>query len=346
MWCYIKEAIYRKGKYMRSIVVLFATILMVSSIVACRKDKPVSKSKSSSSEHATDYVELLAARPLPDLAHLAERSSPSYSGKDTIESFRDILKLRDVGDKEAVPVLEEILVEHSGSTRIHGFAAAQALFCIGTPEAHRILANHLLSSQYNVQLSFNYTYHWEMAEPKRSRFIKRYHLQNLSKDLTLKLKFNMYEMNGQLIDFTVTLHNVSGKPLEFWERQVYLGQMLYFQRRDGNFARCKQIVVYQPPMPLITKLQSGATHVYNIAVRINDAGQLKNRPKWLSEDTEIVAGTPDVMFELGKAGRFKVYAMFEQQPLPQTQIDHFKINNPWSGRAVSEPVTIDISLQN
>jgi hypothetical protein len=316
--------------------VLVAVLAGIGFIFGCQK-------VDTGNESLTEFGRLIADRPLPDLTRLADRSSPSYQykGEDVMGSFYDILKLREVGDKKAVPVLEKILVEHAGSTRIHGFAAAQALFCIGTSDAHRILAKHLLSSRYNAQLSINYAYHCEMAEPKRSRFIKRYHLQNLSKDLALKLKAKKHEdKDGQLIDLTVILHNVSGEPLEFWDKQVYLGQMLYFQTLNGRFARTRQTVVYNPPSPRTRKLLPGATHEYKVSVRVKDVDLMERRMPSLSEDAEIVACTSDIMFDIRKGGRFKVYAMFEQQPLPQTQINQLGLKNPWSGRAVSKPITV------
>lgn len=321
---------------------LLATLIgLVALLLSC--DKPQDRPRRSSSQTLGGFREMIAARPAPDLGRLAERSAPNYTGGDTIESFYDVLKLRDVGEPDAVPVLEKILSDHAGSTRIHGFAAAQALFCIDTPEAHKILAKYLLTSRYNTLLAINYTSHWEMREPERSRFIKRYHLKNLSKDLTLELSAKtQWDNNGRRIDCTVLLRNISGTPFRIRDRQVYLAKMLHFQSEGGTFARSRETVVYKPPMLTWLELAPGASREYNIPVRIKEVHQLKRRYRWLSEDANLVADTFDVMFDIKKTGRFKVYAMFEDQPLTEAQRGRLDFDKPWSGRAVSEPVTVEI----
>ena len=101
--------------------------MITVSVVGCRKDKPAAERNSPSSEHTTDYGELLAARPVPDLARLAERSSPGYGGKDTIEAFHDILcaivrrEQHDVNVSSAAPLadlLAEFNARHLGHTPI------------------------------------------------------------------------------------------------------------------------------------------------------------------------------------------------------------------------------------
>jgi hypothetical protein len=98
-----------------------------------------------------------------------------------------------------------------------------------------------------------------------------------------------------------------------------------------------------PPQWL--QLKTGASHHYNITLGIKHLEDQGHEGSALSKDANLVAETTDFQFILNNAGDFKIYAMYEQQPLLQTQIDQFKIDNPWSGRAVSEPVTISISLQ-
>ena len=94
------------------------------------------------------FREILATRAAPDLRTLAERSDPNRMGPEAAEAFYDILKLREIRDANAVPVLERILADHPSSHRIHRFAAAQALFCIDTPAAHKVLAGQLLAGRY------------------------------------------------------------------------------------------------------------------------------------------------------------------------------------------------------
>jgi len=313
--------------------------------------------KSPSSEHATDYVELLAARPIPNLVNLAERSSPNYSGKDkdATEAFYDILKLREVGDANAIPVLEQILADHNANTgHIHGYAAAQALFCIGTPEAHNALAKYLLTNTYQARYGIEFTSNWQMNQSKCTPFIERYHLINLSKDLELKLDgvksdANTVEAkNVTQYDFTLTLRNISDKAFSIRDVEERQALMLYFQSETGDFILGKMagpIWSSKSMPPHWVELKSGESHRYNIALSVKQIGKQERRNLKLSKDATLIAESTDVRFILNNAGPFKVYAMFQQQPPPQTRIDHFKINNQWSGRAVSAPVAIDISMQ-
>jgi hypothetical protein len=120
-----------------------------------------------------------------DLKTLRKRSA---SGADSSDAFYGILKLRKTGTAEAVPVLADISADHRKTGRIHGYAAEQALFCIGTPEAMKTLDRQLLDDNYDILGAFGYTHHWRMAEPQRSRFIERYVLPNLANDLTVEVK--------------------------------------------------------------------------------------------------------------------------------------------------------------
>ena len=113
---------------MRSVVILFTAVVVTGSIVGCREDHPATNGKDSSSKPLTDFGKLIAARPVPDLGRLTERSSPDYPGPDALDSFYDILKLRQIGDANAVPVLEKIILANLSTGRIHGYAATQALF--------------------------------------------------------------------------------------------------------------------------------------------------------------------------------------------------------------------------
>ncbi len=335
----------------RGVVVLVLASVVWYMTAGCGKDECASGTDSSSPPGATELGRLISARPVPDLGRLAQRCSPNYRGHDATESFYDILKLREVGDANAVGVLEKILAENSGSTRIHGYAAGQALFCIGTSEAHKVLAKYLLTSRYNTSLGIRYTSHWEMNQPRRKGFIERYHLKNLAKDLELRLSVarpNGADDNietGPQFDFTLTLSNSSDKAFWIMDRQVYQSGMLYFQSEDGGFIIGQEKVRYNMPMPRWLELGPGASHKYVVRVYIRFVGELERRPAGLREGTSIVADTKDIMFDIGKGGRFKVYALFEQAPLAPAHREQLGFETGWSGQAVSDPVTVEIFRQ-
>lgn len=336
---------------MRSIIVLFTAIVMAGSIVGCRKDKSVTESKTPSSQPSPEFGELVEARPIPDLARLAERSSPTYGSKDATEAFYDILKLREVGDAKAAGVLEQILAENVNTRRIHGYAAAQALFCIGTPEAHKALAKYLLTNTYKAQLGIRYTSYWQMNQSKRTPFIERYHLVNLSKDLELKLDAVKSDVTAESseaasqFDFTLTLRNISNKAFRIQDVQVYQASMLYFQSEAGGFVCGELTALFKMGPPQWVELKTGASHRYNIQLHIRYLEEQEHGGSELSKDANLVAETADFRFILKNTGPFKVYAMFEQQPPAEAQINQLKLDNPWSGRAVSDPVAIDILLE-
>ncbi len=276
------------------------------------------------------YQEIAAARPAPDLTRLAELSAPNIEGPAATESFYDILKLREAGRIEAVPVLEEILQANLASTRIHGFAAAQALFCIAPLEASNILSRPLLTEQYRAGLAFKYTAHWEMREPQRSRFIEQYLLQNVSSNLVLELTAQTATNLGR-VDFVLTLLNSSGKPVHIPGRTVYLGECLFFRDTQGQFARSGETADYEPPMPRWVELGPGQTHQFQIRSSVRPAAQTREARHLISPQAAVVLSTEDYLFDIGKPGRFEVLAMFEEHG---TGKDH------WAGRVVSKPVRI------
>jgi len=292
------------------------------------------------------FRELIRERPAPDLERLAERAAPGLRGQDAMDAFRDILKLRETKAPKAVPVLQQILDAHVGSTRIHGFAAAQALFCIGTPEAHEVLSKYLLSGKYPVDGGINYAYHWEMSEPERSQFIEQYHLRNLSDDLrvTLERKEPQEPTTTEFV-FVMTLKNTSNKPFRV-RKARHIGRHLVFRSEGGRYARNVETVTLYLVLPpeAWRELVPGATCEFEIPVTVSRIEQVKRRwpKKWLSDNAKLVAHTKDVAYDIIKPGKFQVRALFAETPLTAAQVRVLGFDNAWSGRAVSEPVTVEI----
>jgi hypothetical protein len=321
----------------QKLLILIGLIVSGVFIINCEDNDNNMHPKQSSSQPDPTSEEFSTELSYPDLERLAQQPG----GPDV---FDDILHLRDVGDAKAVPVLKKILADNIDSTIIHGFAAAQALFCIGTPRAHEILSEYLLTDRYNTSLGINYMFHWEMDESKRNAFIDRYHLQNLSDDLSVNLDAETHhDKEGWRIDFTLTVRNISDKPFRLRNRQVYLGTMLYFRSKNGRYVRSFQTVKYKMPMPKWLELGPGAIQEYNVPVHVRRVNKkLKARYSWLSKDTRLVADTFDTAYDITDAGEFEVYAMVEEQPMSKEQLEQLGLDNTWSGRAVSKPVTVKI----
>jgi hypothetical protein len=290
------------------------------------------------------YQEILAARPAPDLDRLVERSSPDVSGTDATESFWDLLKLREIADPKAVPVLEKVLTENLPTTRIHGFAAAQALFCIGTPEAHKILKGNLQSEDARTELAVMYTSHWEMREPKRSRFIEQYLLKNLSKSLVVKLERQEPEdpVEGQ-ITLRLILRNASDDAIHLLapEDRPFL---LYLRDEKQRYIPQYRGGTICPGPSNIIELDPGQTHSTTLTVvTAPNTGQVRDAS---AKVVVGVQGTAD-QFAVSSPGRFEFVALIEAAPLNAAQREHLKVDDSWTwwtGRAVSAPLAVDLEV--
>ena len=285
-------------------------------------------------------MERLKERPAPDLATLAERSAP---GQATLESFYDILSLRESCDEQAVPVLAEILAAHAESRYIHRYAAAQALHCIGTPKCHEILSEHVLKPSYCVSYAIDLMPHWSMDPAKRDDFIDRYHLVNLSRDLELSLKAE--RKDGGLLVFTVVLKNASGKAFSVMDQLGFPGRMLFFRTEGGEFVRSfdrtKCLRFRAGPVRWI-ELAPGAEHTYRAEAKLVAADELARRrlPARRGQLVLDVAGT--AVHRIPGPGRYKVYAMVEAQPPTEVQQKAWKVSDAWVGRAVAGPIEVQL----
>jgi len=296
--------------------------------------------------------EILAARPAPDLTQLVARCSPDLRSPDSTESFRDLLKLREIGDPKTVPVLEKVLVENLPTTRIHGFAATQALFCIGTPEAHKILARHLSAEGFHAELAIMYTSHWEMPEPRRSRFIEQYLLKNLSRSLVVKVeqvplpKSASPEPPKGRLDMVVILRNASQDTFHILDRRDFPGELLYLRDARGQFIpRIRHRSACLGP-PKYIELKPGQTH--RVKVTIELAGvKIGDQVREASARLTAEVQESGHRFEISSPGRFQLLAMFEAAPLTEEQRKYLKVDETWkwwTGRSVSDPVAVDLTL--
>lgn len=263
----------------------------------------------------------------------------------TTESFKEILRLCETGNAKAIPVLEKILSDNIDSTIIHGFAAAQALFCIDTDQSHKILSRYLLSERYNAIQGYRYTFHWDMDKIKRNKFIDMYHLRNLSDTLAVQLKAKEYmDKTGRYIDFNIKLQNISQKTLRIRDRNIYPGMMLYFRSKSRTYSRSFETSRRKARGPTWLELKPGQIKQYDITVFIRSIeGKLKPSHWGISENAKIWAETQDVAYDILNEGEFEIVAMYEERPLTAFQIERSGVKDSWSGRAVSKPVNIKIT---
>jgi len=272
--------------------------------------------------------------PEVDLATLRERSATSH------DAFWEILKLRKTGTADAVPVLADISSDNRESGRIHGYAAEQALFCIGTPEALKVLDRRLLGNDYDMDKGFGYTHSWKMPEPQRSRFIEQYILRDLSKDLTVEVKASPVADEKGRIDFTVTMKNVSREAFQVRDRQVYQGELLFLRSTDGPFAKRLVYRRYDPLSPKWITLEPGGTHRYKITARLK-ATFSDPYFRRVSDATHVL-DTGEMIFDIDEPGEFEVFAAVQDLPMTDEWAQENALSNPWVGRAVSKPIQIEL----
>lgn len=328
----------------------FISVLSVSSVIIpvtvlffCTFGKADNSSKNS--RRAETFTEIITAHPKPDLTDLVDRCKPGVDWEVSRLSFYDLLKLRIVGNSDAVNVLEQVMEDNLFETRIHGFAAAEALFCIDTESAHNVLKKYLYDPRYRSGLGADYTFHWDMLEPKRSEFIRQYHLKNLSKDLKLELVSDVKRVNtGQEVELTLTVHNVSKEPFRILDHIAGYGENIYFRNADGLFARRMRTATQCYKMSAKwLEMKPADQREYKIKLAVLRVSDMKYKSRYIPENARIYLRAPFFDFYINQPGKFEIYAMFEAQPL---QPEHKKkpgFDNKWKGLAVAKSITIEIT---
>jgi len=272
-----------------------------------------------------------------DIEKLIETASRA-SGTD---SEKAILKLRDLGDAKAVNALERILVAHKYDT--FGYAAAQALFCTGTEDAHAILKKHLLTSDFRAANSVYWTSEWEMKEPARSEFIRKYHLVNTTKDLKLTLGVLPAGSEAKRsYEIFLTIKNVSKKPVRIFKTRVFIGKHLFIASPEGNFVRGSQSVKYRMRLNKeedFPVLEPGASESLRVTAHPAMSSPLYD----YGSEKILTLNCRDYEHYVKKAGKFKMCAMYYTDgEFVTKEAERLKLSNVWYGRVVSEPVEIEI----
>jgi len=304
------------------------------------------------------YREIIDQRQAPQIAGLAERASPEQKVETATEAYWDVLKLRDYPTAAAVPELVKILAAHDNSTRIHRFAAAQALFTAGGDAARRALEKHLLVPEFPAGMAIMYSSHWQMPEPQRSRFIESYLLKNLSDDLAVLVDARWSnegpeggagKAEAARLVVTVTLTNQSERAIAVAVPEVFPAMTLQFRGPSGRFAPQATTVVYRLGPPRFQRLQPGGSTSFDAQFELHEGAEAAAKTRRLGmEGIKAVLKTPDVDVALGEFGRYQVSAMIEQPPLDKelqkriSERDGIEPGAIWIGRAVSMPVEVEV----
>ncbi len=331
----------KKRRFISALSVL-SVIISIAVICAFVKDDDSAET----SKPVETFTEIIAAHPEPDLGDLVDRCKPGVDWEISRLSFYDLLKLRDVGTAEAVGVLAQVMEDNLYETRIHGFAAAEALFCIDTESARNILKKYLYDRRYYTMLSVNYTFHWEMSEPKRSEFIREYHLKNLSTDLMVELESDVKRINtGEELELTLTLRNVSEETFRIRDQMAGYGENIYVCNAEGLFAR--RMETAEKCFKMSAKwlaMKPGEVREYKIKPAVLRVSDMKYKLHYAPKDAQIyLRDHPYFNHYINRPGKFEIYAMFEAQPLNPAYKKTLGFDNEWTGRAVSKPITLEIT---
>jgi hypothetical protein len=298
------------------------------------------------------YRQILTTRPAPRVDDLAERAAPSRDGDVAMESFWDLLKLRDAPNPAAVAALIKVVDAHGGSSRIHRFAAGQALLTAGNAEGLKALERDTARVDYPADLAVLYTSHWEMPEPARSQLLERYLLRSAG-DVALRVAVAAawQERDGaRVLTVTLTLTNRSEKPLAVLLDPTATARGLYFKSPDGTFVAAAPEMRCLPGPSRWVRLAAGASErMEEIALTLTRDPETLGRFGATPTALALTDGG-GAAFGLGGAGRHRLYAMIIQPPMTEAQVATLRqlykdVGDPaelWAGRAVSEPVQVEI----
>jgi hypothetical protein len=313
------------------------------------------------------YRQILATRPAPRLEDLAARAAPDVSGDAAVESFWDLLKLRDApqlaADPAAVTALVKVVEAHAGSSRIHRFAAGQALLAADTPDALRALARDASRAEFPANLAVMYASHWEMSEPARSTLLERYVLKSAGDGgLGVAVAAAWQPRPGaRTLAVTLTLTNRTGKPLALLLDADAAARGLFFRSPAGTIVAAAARPPGEPMPPRWIRLAAGASE--RVAVELTPtrdpaalarfAGTAPPPAIVLSEGGG--GGGGGATYGLGGVGRYRLYAMIVQPPMTAEQVatlrqwangaaakDAGDPSELWAGRAVSDPADVEI----
>ncbi|MGB2809637.1 MAG: hypothetical protein WBC22_17985, partial [Sedimentisphaerales bacterium] len=166
-------------------------------------------------------------------------------------------------------------------------------------------------------LGANYTFHWDMSEPKRSEFIRQYHLKNLSKNMKVELESDVNRVNtGQEIELTLTVNNVSKEPFRILDHIAGYCENIYLRNADGLFARRMQTATQCYKMSAKwLELKPGDQRQYKIKLAVLRVSDMKYKSRYVPENARIyLRDHPFFDFYINQPGKFEIYAMFEAQP--------------------------------
>jgi hypothetical protein len=262
-----------------------------------------------------------------DLATLAARAHPTGPGKDPTASFRDLRDLRDAPRPAAVSALARVVQDHAGTSRIHRYAAGQALSVIGTPEAREALEAEGARADFDGRLAFDYAFHWRMAPSVRDAYLADHVLQGAGEAPTLTLRALPPREGEKTLRFEITFENRLDRCIELGSLPPGEGKWLVFRAVEGHVARTLWPYGCQGLISESVAFEAGAKHTLTAVVEILAPDAMPDLQGYGVTVPGSVGGKCGGWhYLLGEPGTYEVVAFFTGR----------------EGRCVSAPVRVEV----
>jgi hypothetical protein len=284
---------------------------------------------------------IATTRAAVDVETLVARCAPDRPVPAGMDGFEDLLKLRETRDWKAVGPLVKVLEAHLGSTRIHGFAAAQALYMIGGRDAEAALTKYLLmEDRFPAGMAYDYAFWWQMPEPQRSGFLEKYVLQNMLTNLAVRLEAKAGP-GADEVTFGVTIKNTSAVPMDLLDDQGWVGDSLYLRAGERFADKDKRREDKRPPSWV--RLAAGQERRFSAVGKVGGVEQLRGKDRRVTAEVVQMLEVDGTFFYLPK-GEVRGYAMVTMAGITEEQkkIAGGKADQAWAGRSVSGAVAVAV----
>lgn len=300
-------------------------IVALGGLAACSKPSPgIEPARTVAPVGAGAFHPDVAA----DLATLRERSRPKAANDIATNAFNELLTLRDRPDEAAREVLVQILEDHAQSSQTLRYAAAQALFAIGSDEALRALESQALRPGFDGRRAFDYAFHWDMDPGRRDGFIESCVLRNAGEAPTIELRRrDAADGSPPALAFDVTVRNDLDHPIEILDPAARQGELLVFRAAEGRVAQTIHPGTCEHMGAGSVRLEPGESRSLGIEVGVIPArdasGAYHGEPP---EGATIAARCGSYYYLLARPGTFDVVARWTSA----------------TGRSVSAPVRVEV----
>jgi hypothetical protein len=176
-----------------------------------------------------------------------------------------------------------------------------------------------------------------MPEPNRSQFIQQYLLKDIGRDMEVKLDATP-EDGGRSVRFRLTLKNVSADLLDVLMPRFH---SLYLRSAEGRFFSWARSVSDKPNTTWL-HLKANESRTIETTGEIKSAAEFQPYERQMANGAQALLSLQGDRCFLDKPGQFQAVFVLEQTPMNPGQKTRLKLDNPWAGRAVSQPFTITL----